>query len=181
MSVLSSAQKNITRINFLSYFEVTELPRLLLPGETVTGALSGFYHNGPATLCVTNQRMLLIDKKFIRLSIEDIRFDSVGEIQYSQQLFLSSLRLIFAGQTLQFRSMYRKELRAFIQYVQLRTLQQNAEESNPVHGVSAKAFLKSANTTTSDSSTELTMYDRLQKWRKVTEYICGLPLLKQEE
>ena len=103
-----------------NYFELNELPKLLLPGEKIEGVISGFYSAGPATICVTNERLLLVDKKFIRLTIEDIRFDSLGEIQYSQQLFLASLKLIFAGQTLQFRSFYRRELRILFNTFNLR-------------------------------------------------------------
>lgn len=181
MSVLKAVKKDISRVNILSYFELNELPKLLLPGEKIEGVISGFYSAGPATICVTNERLLLIDKKFIRLTIEDIRFDSLGEIQYSQQLFLASLKLIFAGQTLQFRSFYRRELRNFIQYVQFKTLKENSEESNPVHSVSKRTFSDAFNSSQATQSNEVTMYERLQKWRKVTEYIGALQLAKREE
>lgn len=183
MSILRSAKKDISRVNILSYFELNELPKLLLPGEQIEGVISGFYSVGPATLCVTSERLLLVDKKFIRLIIEDIRFDSLGEIQYSQQLFLSSVRLIFAGQTLQFRSFYRRELRAFIQYVQFKTLKENATDSNPVHTVSERTFTDSTSLDARQENSEapLTMNQRFHKWRKATEYIGELQLARKAE
>lgn len=107
-----------TRLSFFSRREMAELPRLLLPGESVIAVLSGFYTAGTALLCVTNRRLLLIDKKFVRLSYEDVRFEAISDISYSQQAMLASARFYIAGRNIQFRSWYKKELRILVQFVQ---------------------------------------------------------------
>lgn len=107
-----------TRLSFFSRREVAELPHLLMPGESVIAILSGFYTAGTAILCVTNRRLLLVDKKFVRLSYEDVRFEAISDISYSQQAMLASARFYIAGRNIQFRSWYKKELRTLVQFVQ---------------------------------------------------------------
>ncbi len=113
-----NSPKKIKRLNFFSRWEMAELPKLLMPDEQVLGVISGFYVAGTAILCVTSKRLLLVDKKWMRLSFEDIRFNSIKEVKYSQQAFASSVRFFFAGRELQFRSWYKNELRTLAQFVQ---------------------------------------------------------------
>lgn len=110
--------RNLSRLNIFSRFELAEIPQLLLPGEEVLCMISGFYTAGTATLCVTSHRLLLIDKKFIRLNFEDIRFEAIREVSYSRQLLMASVKLYYAGRELQFRSWYRRELRTLAEFVQ---------------------------------------------------------------
>lgn len=108
----------VTRLNFFSRREMAELPKLLLPGETILAVISGTYTAGTAILCVTSKRLLLVDKKIIRLLFEDIRFESIKEVGYSQQAFMASVKFFYAGREMQFRSWYRAELRTLAQFVQ---------------------------------------------------------------
>lgn len=138
MKLKLSTSQRISRVNFLSRREVAELPRLLMPDEQVLGIVSGFYSAGPATLCVTSKRLLLIDKKLIRLNYEDIRFEAIKEVSFSQQAFLAATRFFYAGRTLRFSSWYRKELRALAQYAQHKIFTAN-EDTSEDHHVKAEA------------------------------------------
>ncbi len=89
-----------------------------MPNEQVLGVISGFYTAGTAILCVTSHRLLLVDKKLIRLSYEDVRFEAISEVNFSQQLFLASVKFYFSGRNVQFRSWYKKELRMLAQFAQ---------------------------------------------------------------
>jgi hypothetical protein len=108
----------ISKFDIFSNQELAELPKLLLPGEKVLSVISGFYAAGMAILCVTSKRLLLIDKKLIRLNFEDIRFESISEVNYSHQLILASLNLYYAGRSLQFRTWYKDALRTQAQFIQ---------------------------------------------------------------
>lgn len=110
--------KVLKRVNFFSGRELAELPKVLISGEQVLAVLSGMYTAGTAILCVTSHRLILIDKKLIRLSLEDIRFESIREIHYSRQPLTASIRLYYAGREMQFRTWHKKELRVLSQLVQ---------------------------------------------------------------
>lgn len=111
-------EKTLKNINFFSRREMRELPSLLIAGEQVLAVVSGWYTAGVALLCITSHRVLLIDKKFMRLSFEDVRYESVQEVNYSQETMLASLRLYFSGRNLHFRSWHRHGLRRAAQMVQ---------------------------------------------------------------
>lgn len=111
----------LIKIDFLTPFftrEIAEIPKLLMPGEELICAIGGFYSAGTATLCVTSERVLLIDKKLVRLSYEDIRFQSINEINYSHQMLLASLNLYLPARKLQFRTWYKNDLRALSQLIE---------------------------------------------------------------
>lgn len=113
-----ASSASVTRLNFFSRREMAELPKLLLPDETILAVISGMYTAGTAILCVTSKRLLLVDKKITRLLFEDIRFESIKEVSYSQQGFMASVKFFYAGREMQFRSWYRPELRTLAQFVQ---------------------------------------------------------------
>jgi hypothetical protein len=110
--------QTLRRTDFFSHRELAELPNVLVPGEQVLAVISGMYTAGTAILCVTSRRLLLVDKKMIRLSLEDIRFESIREVHYSHQPFIASIKLYYAGREMQFRTWYKNELRIFSQLVQ---------------------------------------------------------------
>ncbi len=132
------AGKPILRTNPLDLFtrmELAELPHLLTPGETVLGIVGGFYSAGTAILCVTTQRLLLLDKKLFRLSFEDVRFDVINEVIYSHQMFLASATFYVAGRNLNFRTWYKKELQLLVRYVQNKMFESRGEATVEDSGV----------------------------------------------
>lgn len=133
--------KTVTRTNFFSKREMAELPNLLMEGEKVLAMISGFYAAGTALLCVTSRRILLVDKKLIRLSIEDMRFESIKEVNYSHEAFMASLQFFYVGrsQQFQFKTWYKAELRAVAQLVQHKMFEINkgvsSEYEDPVEAI----------------------------------------------
>lgn len=125
--------QKLSRLNFFSRLEVAELPKLLLPEEQVLGVISGFYAAGTAILCVTSRRLLLVDKKLLRMSFEDIRFESIKEVSFSHQMMLASVKFFYAGRTLQFRSWYGRELRILAQFVQHKMFEVRKKQEHPAH------------------------------------------------
>jgi hypothetical protein len=91
-----------------------------MPGETIAQAVVGRYENGFALLCVTDHRLLLIDKKPMFLTLEDLRFDMISEIDYSSQLFDGTVRIMTPNRKLVFTAWNQARLRNVLNYAQMR-------------------------------------------------------------
>lgn len=100
--------------------EIRELCKILMPGETIAQAVVGRYENGYALLCVTDHRLLLIDKKPMFLTLEDLRFDMISEIDYSSQLFDGTVRIMTPNRKLVFTAWNQARLRNVLNYAQMR-------------------------------------------------------------
>jgi len=103
--------------------EVRELCNILIPGEIIAQAVNGRYENGFAMLCVTDHRLLLIDKKPMFLTLEDIRFDMIAEIDFNAQLVDGTIKIITPNRTLVFTSWNQGRLRNILNYTQQRVSQ----------------------------------------------------------
>jgi hypothetical protein len=108
------------RIGFWQRPEMRELPHILMDGETIQYAVSGRYSGGVALLCVTNHRLLLVDRKLMFLSLEDIRFDMIVELDYSSQWVNGTIHIITPTRKLTFVSRNQDRLRALLRYAQQR-------------------------------------------------------------
>lgn len=102
--------------------EIRELANILVPGEELAQVVNGQYEGGFAMLAVTNHRLLLIDKKPLFLTVEDIRFDMIAEIDYSARLLNGTVRIITANRTLTFTSWGLTRLRVLLNYTQQRVM-----------------------------------------------------------
>jgi hypothetical protein len=100
--------------------EIRELRNILVQGEVIAQAVLGRYDNGTALLVVTNYRILLIDKKPMFLTLEDIRFDMVSEIDYSAQLLEGTIRIQTPNRVLRFTGWNHGRLRTVLNHVQQR-------------------------------------------------------------
>ena len=185
---LQSPKKRVSRLNFLSRREVAEIPKLLMPGEQVMGVVSGFYLNGPATLAVTSKRLLLVDKKLLRLSFEDIRYDAIKEVSYSRQSLVASVRFFYAGRTLQFRSWYHRELRAIAQFAQHKIFEVNDEPDKT--GLFTQDGSLDVQATNAHSETTLPyqhnealekyLNERIARWRRASRFIDELNVARTD-
>lgn len=100
--------------------EIRELANVLTPDEHVAHCVNGRYEGGFAMLCVTDQRLLLIDHKPLFMAVEDVRFDMIAEIDYSSQLLVSAVKIITPSRTLSFNSWSKYHLREVLTYTQQR-------------------------------------------------------------
>lgn len=117
-----NVKKQLQRIGadnkFWGRSEANELPKILFPDEYIQHALNGRYENGFALFCATNHRLLLLDKKPLILCFEDMRYEMVSEVDYTEQLFTATLKLRTPSRTLQFRSFRISKLRNLTNYIQ---------------------------------------------------------------
>lgn len=171
----STNSTRISRISSFSHREVAEIPHLLMSGEEVLGMISGYYTAGTAVLCVTTRRLLLIDKKWMRLNFEDIRFESISEVNYSHQLFFASLHFFYAGRDLHFRTWHKQDLRDFAQIVQSKMFE--ARDSRRTNLLDTSP--ESSATTVLQNSRNLERYiQRNRGWQRAERFVATINFAK---
>ncbi|HLZ14876.1 MAG TPA: PH domain-containing protein [Candidatus Saccharimonadales bacterium] len=103
--------------------EIRELANILMPDEIIAACVNGRYENGFALLCVTNHRLLLVDHKPMFLSLEDIRFDMITEMDFNSRLLDSTVFIMTPNRKLVFSSWSQHRLRAIMNYTQQRVME----------------------------------------------------------
>jgi hypothetical protein len=127
--------------------EVRELPKILFEGEQLNHVLIGRYEGGFALFCATDRRVLLIDKKPFYLTLEDIRYDMISEVQYNHRLIDATMRLGTVHKTIAFTGYNHTKLRNFTSYIQeqvmfYRQQQNGVAQTQPFPLVSANPINK---------------------------------------
>jgi hypothetical protein len=103
--------------------EIRELSNVLMPDEKIAQAVNGTYEGGFAMLVVTNYRVLLIDRKPMLLTIEDVRYDMIAEVDFHNRLLGATLRIFTPMRNLVFSSWSNVRLRKCVNYVQQRVME----------------------------------------------------------
>ncbi len=99
--------------------EAAELPKIILPDEEIYECVNGIYEGGFALLVATNIRLILVDKKPLNyLTVEDVRYDMISEMDYNHRLMGADIRVSAGSKTLKFRSYNQPRLRKLINHVQ---------------------------------------------------------------
>ncbi len=115
--------------------EVDELPNIILPEEVIYECVNGYYEAGFSLLVATNFRVLLIDKKPLSyLTVLDLRFDMINEIEYSHRLMGAQITISTGSKTLVFRSYNKLRLRKLIDHVQHRMAEAKHLQSKSAEG-----------------------------------------------
>lgn len=103
--------------------EIRELRNVLMPDEIIAQAVNGTYEGGFALLCVTNYRVLLVDRKPMLLTLEDIRYDMMSEVDYHNKLIGAIICIMTPMRTLTFTSWSVVRLRKCLNYIQQRVME----------------------------------------------------------
>lgn len=99
--------------------ELKELHNIIIPDEEIFECVNGIYEGGFALLVATDVRVLLIDKKPLNyLTVEDLRFDMINEIDYNHRVFGAYVNISTGNRDLRFRSYNQQRLRKLIGHVQ---------------------------------------------------------------
>src|SRR3982751_2884068 len=107
MVTAESVEKQLKKVHFNTFgwgrTEARELPHILMPDEQIYELVNGIYEGGFALLVATNVRMLLIDKKPMNyLTVEDLRFDMISEIDYAHRLLGARISISTGSKNLKF-------------------------------------------------------------------------------
>lgn len=134
MKSLGEIELQLSRLGINNRFfgkpEVRELQHILSQDEVIKAAVNGRYHGGLSLLVATDRRLLLIDKKFWFLNIEDVRFDMILEIDYCAKLLDSTLSIRTFNKVLNFTAMKQKMLRHLTGYIQDRVMEIRHNQSD---------------------------------------------------
>ena len=103
--------------------ELKELCEILLPGETIAQAVNGQYEGGFAMLCATDFRVLLIDKKPKYLTLKDVRYDMITELDFAGRMLNSTIRIYTPNKELRFTAPSNKRLRKLFTYTQHKVME----------------------------------------------------------
>jgi hypothetical protein len=115
--------------------EVRELPNIILPDEEIFECVNGTYEGGFALLVATDVRVLLIDKKpFNYLTVEDLRFDMINEIDYNHRALGAYVDISTGNRDLKFRSYNQPRLRKLINHVQHRMAESKKKQASHQEG-----------------------------------------------
>lgn len=115
--------------------EVRELQHILLPDEQIYELANGIYEGGFALVVATDIRVLLVDKKPLNyLTVEDLRFDMINEIDYSHRLLGATINIATGNKNLRFRSYNQQRLRKLIGHVQHCMAESKRKESTHQEG-----------------------------------------------
>lgn len=112
--------------------EVRELATVLMPGETITHATNGHYEGGFALLAATDQRLVMIDRKPMFLTIEAMSYDMIAEVNFNHRLINATLRVFTLNKALVFTSWNHHHLRAILIYTQQQISALRQQYSNPL-------------------------------------------------
>ena len=107
--------------------DASELRRVLRPGEHITHALNGYYDGGFAVMCVTNLRVLIVDKKPFSLTVEDLRYDMIAEVDYNRRIITANMHIVTPLRTIVFTTWALHHLRESSQYIQQRLLDMRSD------------------------------------------------------
>ncbi len=126
MVQLSVIEAQLTKLgvrpSFFSRPEIRELQHILMNDEEIIKFVSGRYSGGFASLVATRHRLLLIDKRPFYLTVEDIRYDMIAEIDINARLIDSTIRIFTVNKQLNFTSTRQSQLRELARHVQQRVM-----------------------------------------------------------
>lgn len=113
--------------------EISLLPKILMPGEIIEKVITGTYVSFVSLFVATNKRLLVVDKKFGSLIVEDIPYDMIGEVQYKQTPFKCQMTIYTGSKNLQLNSYHKAKTIAFCEYLEKRMLEERALMMNGGH------------------------------------------------
>ena len=119
------------RNRFFARPEVKELCHILAPNEVIKHAVNGHYDGGFALFIATDRRLLLIDKKPWFLTMEDIRYDMVSEVDFFARLIDSSVSLNMINKKLHFTTWRQEKMRKMVSYIQYKVMALQGHNQQP--------------------------------------------------
>lgn len=125
---------------FLGRPELREIPHILFDNEQINHVVRGRYEGGWAVLCVTDQRVLLIDKKPFYLTIEDMRYDMIADVEFNHRLIDATIRLGTVNKTLRFTAYSHGSLRLVTTFIQQQVMAFRQRQSSQQQQVVQQQF-----------------------------------------
>ena len=104
--------------------EIRELENTLVDNEQIIAVVPGRYFGGYALLVATDLRLLLIDKRAFFMSLEDIRYDMISEVDFNSRILEATVQIFSVNKQHRFTSMkHRHHLKKLTTYIQQRVME----------------------------------------------------------
>ena len=134
MVSLSTVEEQLKKIGanfrFMNRAEVKELSHILLESEVIAQCIGGQYEGGYALLCATNSRILLVDKKPKYLTLKDIRYDMITELDFSRRMMNSTINVHTPNKALKFTGYNQYKMRQLFHYAQEKVMESRMHYMN---------------------------------------------------
>ncbi len=140
----NTVQKQLRAIGadqlFWGKLELAELPKILIRGEIIEHVQHGHYSGGFATLVATNHRLLLVDKKPFFLTVIDLRYDMVAEVDYGHQFMGATIHVQSFNKDFKFQSYNKSNLREMTGFIQNKVMEMRGQKTaeSEARGVSVR-------------------------------------------
>jgi hypothetical protein len=108
---------------FFNRAELRELCHVLLEGEKIANCIGGQYEGGYALLCATDTRVLLVDKKPRFLTLKDIRYEMITELDFNHRLLNATVRVFTPNKDLHFTAWNQRRMRNMFHYIQQKVVE----------------------------------------------------------
>ena len=161
-------------INGWGRTEARELQNIILDDEKIFECVNGIYEGGFALLVATDVRVLLVDKKPLNyLTVEDMRFDMINEIDYNHRLLGAYIKISAAETNLKFTSINQARLRKLIGHVQHSMAEAKKQQATHPHLEQINQQLQSY--LLAQYQQQQKLYEQLQKVQLNQENVAALP------
>lgn len=110
-------------VSFWGRGEVRELCNVLAEDETIIHASNGYHEGGFGLLVATDQRMLLVDRKPMYLTLDAISYGMIQEITLNYRLLNSSINIYTSNKCMVFKSWNHSRLRQMLMFSQQKILE----------------------------------------------------------
>ncbi len=171
--------------------ERDELPKIIIPGEVVKHVQRGYYSGGFATLVATTERLLLIDKKPFFLTVIDLRYDMIAEVDYGHQLFGATVHIKSFNKDFKFQRLNKQQLRDITNFIQQKVVEMRGQQNGtmmeqtepaPAQPIPRQVFAEDTNQLTSAQAKSLLPVDqatwqRINRTRRYNNPYTQLPLM----
>lgn len=110
--------------------EVKELCNVLHEDETISEATNGYYEGGFSLLVATNQRLLLVDRKPMFLTLDSIAYSMIQEVSFNYRLLNSTIHIYTTNKCLDFNSWHHSQIRSILNHTQAAMRQDRPPQYN---------------------------------------------------
>ena len=142
MVAAASVNSQLRRVGFKARLfcrsEIKALRQVLQPGESMLQCIHGYYQGGSGLLVVTDNRVLLIDKRPFFLNLEEMTYDSPITAAMDRSLLQATILLKSGRKQLKFRSISDARLKHVVELIDLFSI----KHSPAIEVVEANLFLK---------------------------------------
>lgn len=108
--------------------ERRELPKLMFEDEVIKHLINGHYEGGFAMLCATNYRVILIDKKPLYLTVEDIRYEMISDVMYNHRLLDATIIIGTLHKSISFTGYNTHTLKEMTVFTQQKALEARSQQ-----------------------------------------------------